>query len=76
MGTVCQYLQSDLEFDREKKTFKDNDQANDILYRFKPRKGYEEFYKTIWGDASPTPAWTPCQGAILLPRSKKYCKVS
>lgn len=47
MGTVCQYLRCDLEFDREKKVFKNNDQANEMIHGFKPRKGYEEFYKKI-----------------------------
>lgn len=46
MGTVCQQLKTDLTFDRKKKRF-NNDQANEILYGFKPRKDYEEFYKKI-----------------------------
>ncbi len=47
MGTVCQYLQADLEFDRKKRQFTNNDRANEMLYGFKPRKGYEEFYEDI-----------------------------
>jgi len=44
LGTICQYLNTDLIFDPVKKQFVGNDAANALLNP-PPRKGWEEFYR-------------------------------
>ena len=45
LGVICQYLNTDLEFDPATKTFKNNDKANELLKGPGSRKGWEGFYK-------------------------------
>lgn len=47
LGVICQYLNTDLEFDPDTKRFRGNDQANAMLDGPTPRKGWEEFYRAI-----------------------------
>lgn len=47
LGVICQYLNEDLEFDRNKEQFKGNKRANALLAGPTPRKGWEEFYKMV-----------------------------
>ena len=44
LGIVCQSLNEELNFDRKREKFINNDRANALL---KPRKGWEEFYKMV-----------------------------
>ncbi|OVE73998.1 hypothetical protein BVX94_01990 [bacterium B17] len=47
IGAACQYLNAELEFDRKKKRFTNNEEANALLDGAKPRKGYEDYYKVV-----------------------------
>lgn len=47
MGVVCQYLNTDLDFDLKTKRFVNNAEANVLLDGPTPRKGWENFYKAI-----------------------------
>ena len=46
LGCITQYLNTSLKFDREKKQFIGNDEANTLLAP-PPRKGWEQFYKMV-----------------------------
>ena len=46
LGVICQYLNTELKFNRKKKRFVGNDEANAMLNPA-PRKGWEEFYKMV-----------------------------
>ncbi|HAV63481.1 MAG TPA: oxidoreductase [Verrucomicrobiales bacterium] len=45
LGVICQYLNRELNFDRAKERFINDDRANALLDGPAPRKGWEEFYK-------------------------------
>ncbi len=47
LGVICQYLNTNLDFDPATKTFKNNAAANELLNGPAPRKGWEEFYKIV-----------------------------
>ncbi len=47
LGVVCQRLNEELNFDRKKERFVNNDRANALLEGPKPRKGWEEFYGMV-----------------------------
>lgn len=46
LGVICQFLNTELNFDPKKKRFKGNDEANAMLNPA-PRKGWEEFYRMV-----------------------------
>jgi hypothetical protein len=46
LGTICQQLNTDLEFDRTTKKFIGNDLANELLAP-PTRKGWESYYKMV-----------------------------
>ncbi|MEO6915462.1 MAG: Gfo/Idh/MocA family oxidoreductase [Chitinophagaceae bacterium] len=45
LGVMAQWLDTKLEFDRDKKVFKNNKMANELLVGPPPRKGWEQYYK-------------------------------
>ena len=47
LGIICQYLNTELNFDPKKKQFIGNDKANFLLSGPPPRKGWEEFYGIV-----------------------------
>ena len=47
LGIVCQSLNEELNFDRKREKFINNDRANALLEGPAPRKGWEEFYKMV-----------------------------
>jgi len=47
MGVICQYLNTDLDFDLKTRRFKNNAQANAMLDGPDPRKGWEDYYKAM-----------------------------
>ena len=47
IGVVCQYLNTELDFDPKTKRFTNSDAGNALLDGPKPRKGYEDYYKDI-----------------------------
>lgn len=45
LGVLAQWLDTKLEFDREKKVITNNKKANELLVGPPPRKGWEQYYK-------------------------------
>ncbi|WP_119079160.1 Gfo/Idh/MocA family oxidoreductase [Chitinophaga alhagiae] len=45
LGVLAQWMNTKLEFDREKKVITNNKQANELLVGPPPRKGWEQYYK-------------------------------
>lgn len=45
LGVLAQWLNTKLEFDRDKKVITNNKMANDLLVGPPPRKGWEQYYK-------------------------------
>jgi len=47
IGVICQYLNTDLDFDLKTKRFLNNVEANALLDGVAPRKDWENLYKAI-----------------------------
>ena len=47
LGIICQRLNEELNFNRKKERFTNNDRANALLEGPAPRKGWEEFYGMV-----------------------------